>query len=65
MAWRDLPIMDQRREFVQPSSPEDVNIPRLSTRLGMNRQTGYVSLKRRRAGEAADDRSRQPHSSPG
>lgn len=65
MAWRDLSIMDQRQEFVTLASLEGANVSALCARFGISRQTGYVWLKRRRAGEPVADRSRRPHSSPG
>lgn len=64
MGWRDLSIMDERREFVLLAGLEGANIAQLCARFGISRPTGYLWLKRLRSGEPAEDRSRRPHSSP-
>lgn len=64
MAWRELSVLDQRREFVMLRSLVGANILALCKRFGISWQTGYVWLRRSQAGEAVQDRSRRPHSSP-
>ncbi|UHS62296.1 IS481 family transposase [Agrobacterium vaccinii] len=64
MAWRELSVLDQRREFVMLASLDGANVSALCRRFGISRQTGYVWLRRVQAGEAVQDRSRRPHSSP-
>lgn len=64
MAWRELSVVDQRREFVMLASLDGANVSALCRRFGISRQTAYVWLRRSRAGEGEQDRSRRPHSSP-
>ncbi|RVT70170.1 helix-turn-helix domain-containing protein, partial [Agrobacterium sp. CNPSo 2736] len=64
MAWRELSVVDQRREFVMLALLEGATISALCKRFGISRQTGYVWLRRAQAGDALLDRSRRPHSSP-
>lgn len=66
MVWRETSVEDERREFVDLASREGANVAALCARFGISRQTGYVWLRRRAAGETAFvDRSRRPHASPG
>ncbi|QYA06165.1 IS481 family transposase [Agrobacterium larrymoorei] len=64
MAWREVSVVDQRSEFVMLASLEGANVSALSKRFGISRQTGYLWLRRAKAGETVQDRSRRPHSSP-
>jgi transposase InsO family protein len=56
--------MDQRREFCLLASLEGANVSALCAGFGISRQTGYVWLRRYRAGEELVERSRRPHASP-
>jgi transposase InsO family protein len=64
MAWRARSVVEERLEFCRLAALEGANVSALCARFGISRQTGYVWLKRVRAGELVDDRSRRPHSSP-
>jgi transposase InsO family protein len=65
MPWREVSVMDERREFVRLAMQEDVNRRELCRRFGISAQTGYKWLGRRTMGdEPLADRSRRPHSSP-
>lgn len=65
MPWRDVSIMEQRREFVALASLEGANRRELCRRFGISAQTGYKWLSRSRDEAASlSDRSRRPHSSP-
>ena len=64
MAWREISVMDQRKEFVMLARLDGANVSALCKRFGISRQTGYLWLRRAKAGEAVKDRSRRPHSSP-
>lgn len=65
MPWREVSVMDQRREFVRLAMQEDVDRGELCRRFGISRDTGYRWLRRFLAGDQAlADRSRRPHSSP-
>ncbi len=65
MPWREVSVMEQRREFVGLAMQELVNRRELCRRFGISPDTGYKWLKRRMAGdEELADRSRRPHSSP-
>jgi len=66
MPWREVSVMEQRREFVRLALQEGVNRRELCRRFGVSPQIGYKWLARFAAGEAAlADRSRRPHASPG
>jgi len=41
MPWREVPIVDQRREFVMLASLEGANISALCQRFKISRETGY------------------------
>jgi transposase InsO family protein len=66
MPWREVSVMDERREFIVLATAEGANRSELCRRFGISRQTGYKWLSRRAAGdEELADRSRRPHTSPG
>jgi transposase-like protein len=64
MPWREVSIMQQRREFVELAGQEDVNRRELCRRFGVHPSTGYKWLDRWRSGGELGDRSRRPHASP-
>jgi transposase InsO family protein len=64
MVWRELSVVEQRREFVMLASLAGANVSALCARFGISRQTGYVWLRRFAAGEDLADRSRRPRHSP-
>jgi transposase InsO family protein len=64
MPWREVSIMDERREFVRLAMQEGVNRRELCRRFGIHPATGYKWLARGLADEELADRSRRPHSSP-
>jgi transposase InsO family protein len=66
MPWREVSIMEQRREFVRLALQEGANRRELCRRFGIHPDTGYKWLGRWAAGdEELGDRSRRPHASPG
>jgi len=67
MPWQERSIMAQREEFVVLAGVEGANVARLCERFGISRETGYLWLRRHRAGgrAALADRSRRPLTSPG
>jgi putative transposase len=65
MPWREMSVMDQRREFVGLAKQAGVNRRELCRRFGISADTGYKWLRRATAGDAdLADRSRRPHGSP-
>lgn len=65
MPWREVSVMQQRREFVRLASREDANRRELCRRFGISAEIGYKWLKRWESGdEGLQDRSRRPHQSP-
>jgi transposase InsO family protein len=65
MPWREVSVMDQRREFVRLAMQEGVNRRELCRRFGISPDVGYKWLARQQAGDAElADRSRRPHGSP-
>jgi len=64
MPWREVSIMDQRREFVRLAMQEGANRRELCRRFGIHPDTGYKWLGRWAADEEFADRSRRPHTSP-
>ena len=65
MPWREVSVMDQRREFVMLAKQEGVNRRRLCQQFGISAQTGYKWMQRYDAGDTIlADRSRRPHHSP-
>jgi transposase InsO family protein len=65
MPWREVSVMDERREFVQLAGQEGANRRELCRRFGIHADTGYKWLGRFTAGDSElKDRSRRPHTSP-
>lgn len=66
MAWKEMSLMSQRKEFVVLALQEDVNIRQLCRRFGISRKTGYKWILRfRQVGETGlHDKSRRPNRSP-
>jgi len=64
MPWREVSIMEQRREFVELARQEGANRRELCRQFGIHPSTAYKWLRRwSEAGELAD-RSRRPRASP-
>lgn len=63
MPWREVSVMDARREFVALATMEGANRRELCRRFGIQPNTGYKWLKRWTS-EGLADRSRRPHRSP-
>jgi transposase InsO family protein len=64
MPWREVSVMEQRREFVELAMQEGANRRELCRRFGIHPDTGYKWLGRWAANEELADRSRRPHTSP-
>lgn len=66
MPWREVSVVEQRREFVMLAEQDGVNRRELCRRFGISAQTGYKWLERHKTGGAGDlaNRSRRPHHSP-
>ena len=66
MAFREMSVMDQKREFVVFATAEGANVRELCRRFGVSPTTGYKWLDRyQREGLAGlAERSRRPQSSP-
>ena len=65
MPWREVSIMEQRREFVRLALLEGANRRELCRRFGIHPDTGYKWLARWAAGEERlVDHSRRPLTSP-
>jgi transposase InsO family protein len=64
MPWREVSIMDQRREFVELAMRDGANRRELCRRFEIHPDTGYKWLGRWAADGELADRSRRPHSSP-
>ena len=65
MPWREIGVMDERREFVSLASHESANRRELCRRFGISATTGDKWLDRFASGDAdLTDRSRRPHHSP-
>jgi transposase InsO family protein len=64
MPWREVSVMDERREFVGLAMQEGANRRELCRRFGIHPSTGYKWLERFAADEGLADRSRRPHASP-
>jgi transposase InsO family protein len=64
MPWREVSIMDERREFVGLAMQEGANRRELCRRYRIHPSTGYKWLGRSVAGEELVDRSRRPIASP-
>jgi transposase InsO family protein len=66
MPWREVSIVEQRREFVRFALQEGANRRELCRQFGISPQTAYKWLERFAQGEGRlADRSRRPHTSPG
>lgn len=65
MPWREVSVMEQRREFVRLAMQEGANRRELCRRFGIHPATGYKWLERWATGDLElADRSRRPHASP-
>jgi transposase InsO family protein len=64
MPWREVSVMDQRREFVRLATQTGANRRELCRRFGIHPDTGYKWLARWQAAQELADRSRRPCSSP-
>jgi transposase InsO family protein len=64
MPWREVSIVDQRREFIRLAKHEGANRRELCRRFGIHPDTGYKWLGRGTTDEELADQSRRPHSSP-
>jgi transposase InsO family protein len=64
MPWREVSIVDQRREFVRLAMQEGANRRELCRRFDIHPDTGYKWLGRWPADQELADRSRRPRSSP-
>jgi len=64
MPWREVSMMDQRREFVRLAMHDGANRRELCRRFGIHPDTGYKWLRRWEFEGELADRSRRPHSSP-
>lgn len=64
MPWREVSIMDQRREFVRLARQEGTNRRELCRRFGIHPSTGYKWLDRWTSDGDLANRSRRPHASP-
>ena len=66
MPFREVSIVEQRREFIAFAVKDGANIRELCRRFGISRQTAYKWLERyRREGLAGlNERSRRPKTSP-
>lgn len=65
MPWREVSIVEQRREFVELAMQEGANRRELCRRFGIHPDTGYKWLERWTYDGGLADRSRRPHASPG
>src|SRR5258708_8870475 len=63
MPWREVSVMEQRREFVRLAMQEGANRRGLCRRFGIHPYTAYKWLNRWQAGEDLAARSQRPHSS--
>ena len=65
MPWREVSVMDERREFVHLARQDGANRRELCRRFGIHPETGYKWLGRFASGDTElADRSRRPHTSP-
>jgi len=67
MPWKEVTLMEQRREFVTQAAAGTMPFRHLCARFRISPKTGYKWLSRyREAGESGlTDQSRRPHTSPG
>src|SRR5260221_11635059 len=59
MPWREVSVMEQRREFVRLAMQEGANRRELCRRVGIHPDTAYKWLNRWQAGEKLSGRSRR------
>jgi transposase InsO family protein len=64
MPWKEVSIMDERREFVRLALQEGVNRRELCRRFGIHPDTGYKWIGRWASNGELADRPRRPLSSP-
>ena len=64
MAWKEMSLENQRREFVMLAQQAGCNRAALCARFGISRKTGYKWIKRHAQSVALSDRSRRPRSAP-
>lgn len=64
MPWREVSVMDQRREFVRLANQDGANRRELCRRFGISPEVGYKWLGRFAADGELADRSRRPHTTP-
>ena len=64
MPWKEVSIMDERREFVRLAMQEGTNRRELCRRFGIHPDTGYKWIRRWAFDGEFADHSRRPHSSP-
>jgi transposase InsO family protein len=64
MPWREVSVMEQRREFVFLATQEGANRREVCRRFGISADVGYKWLRRWAANGELADRSRRPHASP-
>lgn len=64
MPWREVSVMEQRREFVRLAMHEGANRRDLCRRFGIHPSTGYKWINRKQDSEELAELSRRPHSSP-
>jgi transposase InsO family protein len=65
MPWREVSVMDGRREFVGLAMQDGANVRELCRRFGISPDVGYKWLRRWKAGDRElADRSRRPHLTP-
>ncbi|WP_375412494.1 IS481 family transposase [uncultured Bradyrhizobium sp.] len=64
MPWREMSVMEQRREFVRLAMQEGANRRELCRRFGIHPSTAYKWLARWRADQDVADQPRRPLGSP-
>ena len=64
MPWREVSVVDQRREFVRLAMQEGANRRELCRRFGIRPDTGYKWMSRWKVDQDLADQSRRPRSSP-
>src|SRR5512138_113577 len=67
MPWKELSVLEQRKEFVLRAVHEQESFTELCRQYGISAKTGYKWKQRFLAGgwEGLADRSRRPEHSPG
>ena len=62
MPWREVSVMEQRREFVRLAMQAEANRRELCRRFGISPEVGYKWIARWASGDKElADRSRRPH----